>query len=146
MRESPVVFFSECTRMAGILRSPDTVSEPGPAIVQDPGWLGLADAGLYVRYHEALTAAGMTVLVFDYRGFGKSGGKRGMLSPAAQVQDLINAVSYIATLETVDPEAIGVFGSGGTGAGNAIMLGAVDSRVACIVSQLPIADGEDWLR
>jgi pimeloyl-ACP methyl ester carboxylesterase len=38
-----------------------------------------------------------------------------------------------------------VFGSGGTGGGNAVLLAAVDSRVRAAVSQLPVADGGDWL-
>jgi hypothetical protein len=45
----------------------------------------------------------------------------------------------------VDPDAIGVFGSGGTGGGNAVLLAAHDPRVNVAVSQLPVADGEDWL-
>ena len=36
----------------------------GPGIVQGPGWLGLKDAKLYLRYHEALTEAGFAVLIF----------------------------------------------------------------------------------
>lgn len=146
MREQRVSFFSEGTRVAGILRRPDSQSGPAPGIVQGPGWLGLADAKLYVRYHKALTDAGMTVLIFDYRGFGDSGGDRGALSPGMQLQDLINAVSYLETDDAVDQSAIGVFGSGGTGGGNAVLLAAADSRVKCAVSQVPVADGGDWLR
>ncbi len=146
MREQRVSFFSEGTRVAGILRRPDVQAGPGPGIVQGPGWLGLADANLYVRYHEALTDAGMSVLIFDYRGFGDSAGDRGALSPGMQLQDLINAVSYVESDAAVDPHAIGVFGSGGTGGGNAVLLAAADSRVKCAVSQVPVADGADWLR
>ncbi len=146
MREERVTFFSEGTAVAGILRSPDELHDPGPGIVQGPGWLGLADADLYVRYHEALTAAGFTLLIFDYRGFGDSAGDRGSLSPTIQLQDLINAVTYLALREEVEAEQIGVFGSGGTGGGNAILLAAVDARVRCAVGQVPVADGSDWLR
>jgi fermentation-respiration switch protein FrsA (DUF1100 family) len=39
-----------------------------------------------------------------------------------------------------------VFGSGGTGGGNAIEVSARDGRVRAVVAQVPIADGEDWLR
>src|SRR4029453_689959 len=47
--------------------------------------------------------------------------------------------------DDVDADAIGTFGSGGTGGGNAILLAAADSRVRAAVSQLPVADGADWL-
>ncbi|WP_324341164.1 alpha/beta hydrolase [Baekduia sp.] len=120
------------------------VDRPLRAIVQGPGWLGLKDAKLYVRYHEALTEAGFGVLVFDYRGFGDSEGPR-ELSPAAQLADLRNAVTYLTTREDVDADAIGVFGTGGTGGGNAVLLAHVDPRVRVAVSQVPVADGRDWL-
>ena len=145
MKEIKVEFYSEGSKIAGILRSPDTDNGPCPAIVQGPGWLGLKDAKLYLPYHEALTSAGFHVLIFDYRGFGDSEGDRGQLLPDLQLQDLINAVTYLETLPQVDSHNIGAFGSGGTGGGNSILLGAVDKRVKCVVSQVPVSDGSDWL-
>jgi len=94
---------------------------------------------------EALVAAGFGVLIFDYRGFGDSGGDRGVLSPARQLQDLVNAVTYLTTRDDVIEDAIGTFGTGGTGGGNAVLLAGADSRVKAAVSQVPVADGEDWL-
>jgi dipeptidyl aminopeptidase/acylaminoacyl peptidase len=146
VRTEEVSYYSEGARIAALWRTPDTSSgEKLRAIIQGPGWLGLRDAKLYVRYHEALTAAGFGVLVIDYRGFGASEGDRGRLSPRDQLQDLINGVTYLSTREDVDPDAIGVFGSGGTGGGNAVLLAAADPRVRAAVSQLPVADGSDWL-
>lgn len=145
MIEQAVEFFSGGDRVAGILRSPDRVEGRAPGIVQGPGWLGLKDAKLYLPYHEALTAAGYHVLIFDYRGFGDSGGDRGLLLPANQLEDLRAAVTYLTTRADVDSDNIGVFGSGGTGGGNAVLLAAVDRRVRVAVSQVPVADGEDWL-
>lgn len=144
MRELNVEFYSEGVRLAGILRLPDG-DGVFPGIVQGPGWLGLKDAKLYLPYHEALTAAGFAVLIFDYRGFGDSDGDRGIISPRNQLEDLINAVTYLQARDEVDDDRIGVFGSGGTGGGNAVLLAAHDRRVQCAVSQVPVADGEDWL-
>lgn len=146
MREQTVEFFSEGVRVRGILRSPDDVHGTAPAIVQGPGWLGLKDAKLYLPYHEALTAAGYHVLIFDYRGFGDSDGDRGVLLPSNQLEDLVNAVTYLTTRDDVDADNLGVFGSGGTGGGNAVLLAAVDKRIRVAVSQVPVADGTDWLR
>lgn len=145
MRTTPVTFYSEGQRLAAWWRTPDEMSGPVRAIVQGPGWLGLKDANLYVRYHEALTAAGFGVLIFDYRGFGESEGDRGYLSPSWQLTDLVNAVTYLTTREDVIADAIGVFGTGGTGGGNAVLLAAKDKRVKAAVSQVPVADGDDWL-
>src|SRR3954447_5211566 len=144
MRESAVEFFSEGERVSALWRAPEANGAPLRAIVQGPGWLGLKDAKLYVRYHEALTAAGFGVLVFDYRGFGDSEGPR-ELSPSVQLQDLVSAVTYLTTREDVDEDAIGVFGTGGTGGGNAVLLADADPRVRAAVSQVPVADGRDWL-
>lgn len=145
MIEHRVRFWSHEETLAGILRLPDGEG-PHPGIVHGPGWLGLADAQLYVPYHAALCGAGFAVLIFDYRGFGDSGGDRGTLSPAMQLEDLASAVTYLEQRDDIDGERLGVFGSGGTGGGNAVILAADDPRIRCAVSQVPVADGEDWLR
>lgn len=146
MREENVSFYSEGDRISAIVRLPDReADEPIPAIVQGPGWLGLKDARLYLPYHEALTDAGFAVMIFDYRGFGDSEGAGDLLLPSRQLEDLVNAVTYLEARADIDPDNIGVFGSGGTGGGNAILLAAHDDRVGCVVSQVPVADGEDWL-
>lgn len=145
MNEQSVSFFSEGARIAGLLRLPEGRG-PFPGIVQGPGWLGLKDAKLYLPYHEALTAAGFAVLIFDYRGFGDSGGDRETLSPRMQLEDLVNAVTYLQVRDDIDAARLGVFGSGGTGGGNAVLLAATDRRINCAVAQVPVADGGDWLR
>jgi dipeptidyl aminopeptidase/acylaminoacyl peptidase len=144
VQTAAVEFFSEGERISALWRTPDSSTGSLRAIVQGPGWLGLKDAKLYVRYHEALTEAGFGVLVIDYRGFGDSGGPK-ELSPRVQLEDLLNAVTYLTTRDDVDADAIGVFGTGGTGGGNAILLAAADRRVRAAVSQVPVSDGEDWL-
>jgi pimeloyl-ACP methyl ester carboxylesterase len=145
VKESLVSFYSEGETLQGILRTPDTGDGPFRGIVQGPGWMGLKDANLYLPYHEALTAAGFAVLIFDYRGFGDSECRSDLLIPSMQLEDLINAVTYLAARDDIDSDNIGTFGSGGTGGGNAIVLAASDDRVRCAVSQVPVADGEDWL-
>ena len=145
MQETSVRFYSEGEQLAGLFRTPDTGSAPYRAIVQGPGWLGLKDAKLYLPYHEALTSAGYAVLIFDYRGFGDSEGRSDLVLPSTQLDDLVNAVTYLSSRDDIDSDNIGVFGSGGTGGGNAVMLAATDPRVGCAVSQVPVADGEDWL-
>jgi dipeptidyl aminopeptidase/acylaminoacyl peptidase len=130
--------------LAGTLKLPDAAA-PHPAIVQGPGWMGLRDAKAYVPYHDALTAAGFAVLVFDYRGFGDSTGDATFLDPMTQVADWRAAIDYLETRDDIDARRIGAFGSGGTGGGNAIYAAALDRRLKAVVSQVPIADGRDWL-
>jgi dipeptidyl aminopeptidase/acylaminoacyl peptidase len=145
VRTEQVSFYSEGQNVSGLWRTPDDPKPPLRAIVQGPGWLGLMDAKIYVRYHEALVEAGFGVFIFDYRGFGDSGSHPLSLSVSGQLQDLVSAVTYLTTRDDVDPDAIGAFGTGGTGGGNAIVLAAADPRVRAVVSQVPVADGADWL-
>ncbi len=143
---SSVRFGTPGATLAGLLRLPKGSRPPHPVIVQGPGWLGLAGTRSYRPYHQAFTAAGFAVLVFDYRGFGDSEGDATVLDPAAQVEDWLGAVAYCADHPELDAGRLGVFGSGGTGGGNALEVAARDGRVRAVVAQVPIADGGDWLR
>ena len=53
MKEEQVVFYSGGERVVGDLYLPDAgKGEPGPAVVQGPGWMGLRTARLYRPYHR----------------------------------------------------------------------------------------------
>jgi dipeptidyl aminopeptidase/acylaminoacyl peptidase len=141
-----VTFFSAGERVAGILRLPDDPGAPCAAIIQGPGWLQLKESKRNRPYHRAFADAGLAVLVIDFRGFGESEGDRDHLLPTRWIEDLTNAVTYLTTRADIDKDAIGTFGSGSTGGGNAVLLAAADPRVRCAVAQTPIADGADWIR
>jgi dipeptidyl aminopeptidase/acylaminoacyl peptidase len=145
MRTEQVDFWSEGARLRGWLRRPDGPAERLPFVVQGPGWLGLAGAKLYQPYHEAFSAAGFAVFIFDYRGFGESEGDRGTLSPARQIEDWRNALAYMRGRSDMDPVRAAIFGSGGTGGGHAVAVAALESSVRATISQVPVADGRDWL-
>jgi hypothetical protein len=146
MQTQPVEFLSDGVTVRGFLRTPDVLPDaPMPALVHGPGWLGIAEAQSYVSWHEGLTAAGYAVLAFDYRGFGRSDGERGWVRPEWQLDDWLNAVTYLETRPEVNRYRIGAFGIGGTGGGNAIVAAGVDSRIRVVVAQSVVADGEDWL-
>jgi alpha/beta superfamily hydrolase len=108
--------------------------------------MGLADAKLYEPYHRAFTDAGFALLIFDYRGFGASDGERGTLSPAWQLVDWRSAIAYMRGRDDVDETRGAIFGSGGTGGGNAVLVAAAEPGMRATISQVPIADGADWLR
>ena len=148
MRDEKVSFYSEGVQLAGVLHLPDRDDgKPRAAIVQGPGFLGVKEAAIYLRWYEKFCAAGYTALAFDYRGWGDSEGEeRGAVIPMDQVQDIRNAITYLQTRDDVDPNRIGGFGSGGTGGGNAIYVAAVDQRIKCTVCYTGIGSGRDWLR
>jgi len=144
MQTQKAEYWSGPDRVRALWRTPDVGEGPLPAIIQGPGWLGLKDALAYERYHEGFTAAGFGVLSIDYRGFGESeGDERGVINPTHQLEDLVNGVTYLTTREDVG--AIGAYATGGTGGGNVVLLAASDPRVRAVVSQMPVADGRDWL-
>lgn len=72
----------------------------------------------------ALNQAGLTVLAFDFRGHGDSGGD-GTTLGLNEVRDVLGAVDYVANLpkDQVDGGRIGVFGAG-MGAHAAVLAAA----------------------
>ena len=147
MRSEKVTYYSEGDKIDGIVYLPDGENgKPWPAIVQGPGFLGLKDAKHYIMMYERLCGAGYACLAFDYRGWGDSEGKnRGWVMPKWQAEDIRNSITYLQTREDVDPNRIATFGSGGTGGGNAVLVGALDPRVKCVVCYLGVSNGRDWL-
>lgn len=116
-----------------------------PCVVMAHGFGGTRDAGLE-PYARRFAAAGMHVLVFDYRHFGVSDGKpRQLLSIRRQLNDWTAAIAFARTLEGVDPERIALFGTSFSG-GHVVVVAARDGRVAAAVSQCPMMDGLVALR
>jgi uncharacterized protein len=62
------------------------------------------------RYAEPLTAAGLTTVAFDHRGFGDSGGRRGHEGSQGKLADLRAAVDLLAARDEVDADRIGIVG------------------------------------
>ena len=94
------------------------------------------------HYAAAFAARGFAVLVHDHRGFGASDGEpRLEVDFDSQLADWRDAISFALTQPEFDP-AIGVGAWGSSFAGGlAMVLGATDSRVRCVVSQIPNVSG-----
>ena len=117
-----------------------------PAITVAHGFAGTREHGLE-RFARAFATAGFVVLVHDHRNFGTSGGDlRGDVDPWVQIRDWRRAISYLEARPEVDPARIGLWGKSYAG-GHALLLGATDRRLRCIVSQVPTISGyEQGLR
>lgn len=76
-RVERVEFSSGGEPIIGDLYLADGVSEaqPGPAIVVTGAWMTVRQQ-MAARYARELAERGYTALVFDYRGWGESGGDR----------------------------------------------------------------------
>jgi fermentation-respiration switch protein FrsA (DUF1100 family) len=139
MRREEKTFDAEGTPLAAWLYRPPG-DGPHPVVVMAHGFSAVKE--LYLdAYAEAFAEAGLAALVFDHRGFGASGGEpRQEIDPVAQVRDYRHAITFVRTLEGIDAQRIGVWGSSYSG-GHALVVGAIDRRVRCVVSQVPAVSG-----
>src|ERR1700729_875814 len=113
---------------------------PHAAITMAHGFGGTKEHRLE-RFALAFAAAGFVVLVHDHRNFGTSGGDlRGDIDPWQQIADWRRAISYLESRPEVDPTRIGLWGTSYAG-GHALVLGATDRRIACVVAQVPTISG-----
>lgn len=111
-----------------------------PIIVMAHGLGGTRDSSLE-PYAERFAAAGLQVLLFDYRYMGASDGEpRQLVSIDAQLEDWRAAVACARTLPGVDAERVGLWGSSLSG-GHVIVTAARDARIAAVSAQCPMLDG-----
>ena len=131
--------------LRGWLYRPDTVGTR-PAITMAHGFAGVKDQGIE-RYARLFADNGFVVLLHDHRGFGASDGEpRQDVDPWRQIADWRYAISYLESRAEVDPQRIGLWGTSYAG-GHAIVLGATDRRLRCVVAQAPTISGyEQGLR
>lgn len=111
-----------------------------PCVVMAHGFSGTREDGL-APFAERFAAAGYSVLVFDYRGFGDSEGEpRQLLDVRRQRQDWAAAIAFARTLDGVDADRVALWGTSFSG-GHVIEAAARDRRVAAAIAQVPFADG-----
>ena len=106
-----------------------------------PGFASTRDTGGLVAYAKGFAAAGLDVVLFDYRGFAASGGSpRQLVWASRQRQDYRAAIAAARQLPGIDPERIVLWGISNSG-GHVVRVGAEDRRVAAVVSVTPAVDG-----
>jgi dienelactone hydrolase len=89
------------------------------------------------RFHEA----GFSVLAFDYRRLGESGGlPRQVLRIKDQLADWQAAIAFASTLPGVDPARLAIWGFSLSG-GHVFAVAAREPRLAAAIAQTPNADG-----
>ena len=83
-------------------------------------------------------------LVFDNRNFGASDGEpRQEIDPWQRIRDYRHAIPYAQRLPPVDANRIGIWGSSYSG-GHLLVVGAIDRRVKCVVSQDAISPSSSF--
>lgn len=141
MARREITFYSEGVPVSGILGIPDQEhqGQQRGAVIFCHGFSIIKEIW-FPEYAERFNQAGYITLTFDYRHFGASGGQpRGRLVPAAQVLDVRNAITYLQSLEEVDADKIGLYGTS-FGCGVATAAAGQDGRVKCLVGTAGPAD------
>lgn len=111
-----------------------------PAIVMCGGY-GTTKEMFTDLYAEKFAAAGFAVLLYDHRGFGASDGlPRHEANPWQQVEDFRHAITHARSLDGIDSERLGIWGSSYSG-GHALVVAATDRRVKCVAVQVPTTHG-----
>jgi len=149
--KSEVSIQSDGTRLSGTVFIPNGPQNSRyPAIAMAHGWGG--EATQLFQYAEKFAEAGYFVLVFDYRGWGKSDSRyvqvkdpitgelklveySGIVDPLDQVEDYFSAVNWLASDPRVALGKIGLWGTSWSG-GTVVYVAARDERVKAIVSQV----------
>lgn len=140
-----IEFDSDGIKLRGWLYLPKESKKLYPAIVMAHGFSAVKEMYLD-KYAEVFSSAGFAVLVYDNRNFGESEGTpRQEIDPWSQVRDYRNAITFLRTLPDIDKNRIGIWGTSYSG-GHVLVVGAIDKRVKCVVSQVPLVSGYENIK
>lgn len=135
-----VAFASDDATLAGYLfpaSAGDAVAGPArsPLVILAHGFSGTMDR-LFL-HAERFAAGGISALVFDYRGFGESGGTpRQVVDLHSQRRDIRAALAWARSLQEIDPDRIALWGNS-LGGAHVVTVAADDGRVRAVVAQMP---------
>ena len=135
-----VAFPGDAGQLRGWLYMPRSARRPVPVVVMAAGF-SLVKEQYLDGYAEAFAAAGLAVVVFDFRNLGESDGEpRQEINPWHQIEDYRHAITFASTIDGVDAARVGAWGSSYSG-GHVLVIGATDARVKAVVSQVPTISG-----
>jgi uncharacterized protein len=104
---------------------------PAPSVVHAHGNAG--SIAWHTEFSAFLVGEGFSVLIFDYRGYGKSDLPRRRLCREDLVTDTKSALDYLAQRADVDARRIGMFGVS-LGAAIGTAAAAEDERARAVIS------------
>ena len=140
-----VRFPSDGVDCAATLHLPPDSTTPVPGLVMGNGFANVPQMYL-PEYAEAFAAAGMAVLVIDYRFLGESDGEpRQQVLPESQCDDLRNALTWLGHRAEVDSDCLGLWGVSFAG-GHVLRIASYDRRVKAVVAQVPAIGLWHYLR
>jgi dipeptidyl aminopeptidase/acylaminoacyl peptidase len=140
--EEHVKFQSDGLTLTGILHKPDgaKAGEKLPAMLVLHGFGSNKSSKAMEGMAKLFAARGYAALRFDFRGCGDSQGERARVICLEQVEDVKNALTYLASRGDIDGKRVGVIGHS-FGAAVAVYSAGVDPRIACCISSGGWGDG-----
>ena len=140
-----VHFYSEGSKLEGDYFLPANLrpGERRPGIVLCHGYSAIRSL-ILPDYAKHFADAGFVVLSFDYRGFGGSEGPKWRIMALEQIDDIRNAITWLAAQAEVQTDRIGIWGTSNGGA-HVVSAAAVDCRVKAAVGQVGYGDGQRLL-
>ncbi|KAK5717942.1 hypothetical protein LTR15_008785 [Elasticomyces elasticus] len=130
--------------LRGWFFTPEKADRKLPCLVMAHGWSAVKEMDLDAFAEHFTSQLPITCLVYDNRAFGASDAAanepRYEIVPSLQQADYSDAITYAQSLDEVDLERIGIWGSSYSG-GHVLFVGAVDRRVKAVLSQVPLTNG-----
>lgn len=146
-REAATMASADGTSLSALLSRPPNATKAQPAIVLVPpgpdggaGYSGDGPNPMFPALALALVGRGYTVLRYDMRGVGKSGGSTASETWDDVLADVRAAVGELTADATVDPKRVYLLGYG-NGADLALAASAPGSGVAGVVALAPTVLG-----
>lgn len=136
-----VEFPSQGASLRGLLFRPEARGGKPPLVIMAHGTSATMLMAID-RYAQVFQRAGLAVLLYDHRNFGRSGGEpRQEINPWIQCRGYRDAIDFAVTLAGIDAGRIALWGDSYTG-GQVVVVGAIDRRVKAIVAQCPVFGAE----
>lgn len=129
-------FQSQGATVRGRLYKPANRSEALAVVIMTHGFS--ATIGMVAdHYADEIFRAGFAVLLYDHRNFGISDGEpRQEINKWLQMRGYQDAIDFVTGLKGIDSNRIALWGDS-LSAGQALVLGAIDSRIKVIIGQVP---------
>jgi alpha-beta hydrolase superfamily lysophospholipase len=135
--EQLVEFPSQGATLRGRLFLPAAGARRPAVVIMGHGYSATADGMVADQYATAFCDAGLAVLLYDHRNFGRSGGEpRQQIDNWLQVIGYRNAIDFVTTLDHVDASRLAVWGDSKSG-GCVLVAAAFDDRIVAVVTQVP---------